>query len=131
MESTNHTTVSELLLLGLTDDLALEPLILSLFLSIYLVTILGNLLIILAVTSDPQLHTPMYFFLSNLSFTYICIFTTTITKMLANIQAQDQSIRYTGFLTQNGFVLVFGDLENCLLALMAYDRYVAFCNSLR
>ncbi|MBZ3876292.1 Olfactory receptor 7G2 [Sciurus carolinensis] len=129
MKSTNHRAVSELLLLGLTDDLALEPLILSLFLSIYLVTILGNLLIILAVTSETHLHTPMYFFLSNLSFTDICISTTTITKIVANIQAQDQSIRYTGFLTQNGFVLVFSALENCLLALRAYDRYVVFCNS--
>ncbi|MBZ3871747.1 Olfactory receptor 7G2 [Sciurus carolinensis] len=99
MESTNHTAVSEFLLLGLMDDPALQSLFFSLFLSMYLVTSLGNLLIILAVSSDPHLHTPMYFFLSNLSFTDICISTTTIPKMLANIHAQDQSISYTGCLT--------------------------------
>ncbi|MBZ3876238.1 Olfactory receptor 7G1 [Sciurus carolinensis] len=131
MESTNHTAVSEFLLLGLTDDPALESFIFSLFLSMYLVTILGNLFIILAVSSDPLLPTTMYFFLSNLSFTDICISTTTIPKMLANIQAQDQSISYIGCLTQNSFVLDFGGLENCLLAVMAYDRYVAICHPLR
>ncbi|MBZ3870772.1 Olfactory receptor 7G1 [Sciurus carolinensis] len=131
MKSTNYTAVSEFLLLGLTDDPALQPFIFSLFLSMYLVTNLGNLLIILAVSSDPHLHTPMYFFLSNLSFTDLCISTTTIPKMLANIQAQDHSITYTGCLTQNGFVLDFGCLENCLLAVMAYDRFVAICHPLR
>ncbi|MBZ3884304.1 Olfactory receptor 7G1 [Sciurus carolinensis] len=130
MKSTNHTAILEFLLLGLTDDPVLQPLIFSLFLFMYLVPILGNLLIILAVSSDPHLHTPMYFFLSNLSFTDICISTTTIPKMLANIPAQDQSINYTGCLTQNGFVLVFGGLENCLLAVMAYDCYVAICHPL-
>ncbi|MBZ3880253.1 Olfactory receptor 7G2 [Sciurus carolinensis] len=131
MKSTNHTAVSKFLLLGLTDYPARQPLIFSLFLFMYLVPILRNLLIILAVSSDPHLHSPMYFFLSNLSFTDICISTTTIPKMLANIQAQDQSISYTGCLTQNDFVLVFGGLENCLLAVMAYDCYVAICHPLR
>ncbi|EFB25544.1 hypothetical protein PANDA_010868, partial [Ailuropoda melanoleuca] len=98
---------------------------------IYLVTILGNLLIILAVSSDSHLHTPMYFFLSNLSFTDICLSTTTIPKMLVNIQAQNQSITYTGCLTQVCFVLAFGGLESFLLAVMAYDRYVAICRPLR
>ncbi|XP_047386324.1 olfactory receptor 7G2-like [Sciurus carolinensis] len=131
MELINQTAVSEFLLLGLTDDPALQPLIFSLFLSMYLVTILGNLLIILAVTSDPQLHTPMYFFLSNLSFTDICISTTTIPKMLVNIQAEDQSISYRSCISQVCFVLIFGGLESCLLAVMAYDCYVAICHPLR
>ncbi|MBZ3890481.1 Olfactory receptor 7G1 [Sciurus carolinensis] len=131
MATRNHTAVSEFLLLGLTEDPALQPLIFSLFLSMYLVTVLGNLLIILAVRSDPHLHTPMYFFLCNLSFTDICFSTTTIPKMLANIQAQDQSITYTGCLSQVCSVLIFGGLENCLLAAMAYDRYVAICHPLR
>ncbi|KAM6167029.1 olfactory receptor 7G2-like [Erethizon dorsatum] len=131
MELTNQTTVSEFFLVGLTDDPELQPLIFSLFLSMYLVTILGNLLIILAVTSDAHLHTPMYFFLSNLSFNDICASTTTIPKMLVNIQTQDQSISYTGCLSQVSFVLIFGGLENCLLAVMAYDRYVAICHPLR
>ncbi|VTJ82436.1 olfactory receptor 7G2-like [Marmota monax] len=130
MATTNHTAVSEFLLLGLTDDPALQPLIFSLFLSMYLVTILGNLLIILAVSNDSHLHTPMYFFLSNLSFNDICLITSTIPKMLVNILRQDQSITYAGCLSQICFVLIFGGLENCLLAVMAYDRYVAICHPL-
>ncbi|XP_032216282.1 olfactory receptor 7G2-like [Mustela erminea] len=131
MEPRNQTVFSEFFLLGLTDDPELQPLLFNLFLSTYLVTILGNLLVILAVISDSHLHSPMYFFLSNLSFTDICLSTTTIPKMLVNIQAQIQSISYTGCLTQVCFVLVFVGLENFLLAAMAYDRYVAICHPLR
>uniref|UniRef100_A0A8C9QAZ6 Olfactory receptor n=1 Tax=Spermophilus dauricus TaxID=99837 RepID=A0A8C9QAZ6_SPEDA len=127
----NETNVSNFLLLGLTEDPALQPLIFSLFLSMYLVTILGNLLIILAVSSDHHLHTPMYFFLSNLSLADICLSTSTIPKMLVNIQAQQHSITYAGCLSQACFVLDFAGLENCLLAAMAYDRYVAICHPLR
>ncbi|XP_033613191.1 olfactory receptor 7G2-like [Fukomys damarensis] len=97
----------------------------------YMVTILGNLLIILAVSSDSHLHTPMYFFLSSLSFTDICISTTTIPKMLVNIQPQDHSITYTGCLIQIPFAMTFIGLESCLLAVMAYDCYVAICQPLR
>ncbi|XP_034853460.1 olfactory receptor 867-like [Mirounga leonina] len=127
----NKTGVSEFLLGEVTEDPELKHLLFILFLSIYLVTILGNLLIILAVSSDSYLHTPMYFFLSNLSFTDICLSTTTIPKMLVTIQAQNQSITYTGCLTQIYVVLAFGGLESFLLAVMAYDRYVAICHSLR
>ena len=114
-----------------TKDLELQPLYFILFLSIYLVTTLGNLLIVMAVISDSHLHTPMYFFLYNLSFTDICLSTTTIPKMLVNIQIQNQSITYTGCLTQLCFILVFVGLENSLLAVMAYDRYVAIRHPLR
>ncbi|XP_041618280.1 olfactory receptor 7G1-like [Vulpes lagopus] len=127
----NNTGVSEFLLMEVTEDPELKPLLFVLFLSIYLVTILGNLLIILAVICDSHLHTPMYFFLSNLSFTDICLSTTTIPKMLVNIQAEDQSITYTGCLTQIYFILVFASLESFLLSVMAYDRYVAICHPLR
>uniref|UniRef100_A0A286XKD6 Olfactory receptor n=1 Tax=Cavia porcellus TaxID=10141 RepID=A0A286XKD6_CAVPO len=130
MELTNQTPVFKFFLVGLTDDPNLQPLIFSLFLSIYLITILGNLLIMLTVSSDSLLHTPMYFFLSNLSFTDICISTTTIPKMLVSIQTQNQRITYTGCVSQISFVLIFGGLENCLLAVMAYDRYVAICHPL-
>ncbi|MBZ3886696.1 Olfactory receptor 7G2 [Sciurus carolinensis] len=130
MTTVNQTAVSEFLLLGLTDDPALQPLIFSIFLSMYLIAILGNLLIILAVSFDSHLHTTMYFFLSNLSLNDICLITSTIPKMLVNILRQDQSITYTGCLSQVCFVLVFGGLENCLLAVMAYDRYVAICHPL-
>ncbi|ELW54134.1 olfactory receptor 7G2 [Tupaia chinensis] len=131
MEPINQTEVSEFFLLKLTDDPTLQLLLFGLFLSIYLVTVLGNLLIILAVSSDSHLHTPMFFFLSNLAFTDIWMSTTTIPKMLVNIQTQNQSITYTGCLTQLYFVLFFAALENFLLTVMAYDRYVAICHPLR
>ncbi|XP_045847432.1 olfactory receptor 7G2-like [Meles meles] len=131
MEPRNQTVFSEFFLLGLTDDPELQPLLFNLFLFTYLVTILGNLLVILAVISDSHLHTPMYFFLSNLSFTDICLSITIIPKMLVNIQAQIQSISYTGCITQACFVFIFVGLENFLLAAMAYDRYVAICHPLR
>ncbi|XP_073075577.1 olfactory receptor 7G2-like [Manis javanica] len=130
MKPTNHTDVSEFLLLGLTEDPELQPILFGLFLSMYMVTILGNLLIVLAVGSDPHLHTPMYFFLSHLSFTDICISTTTIPKMLMNIKIHNQHISYTGCLFQMGLVIGFGGFESCLLAAMAYDRYVAICHPL-
>ncbi|XP_019283421.2 olfactory receptor 7G2-like [Panthera pardus] len=131
MEPRNQTDVSEFLLLGLTEDPELQPILFCLFLLMYLVTILGNLVVILAVISDSHLHTPMYFFLSNLSFTDICLSTTMIPKMLVNIQAQNRCISYTGCITQICFVLVFLGFENFLLAAMAYDRYVAICHPLR
>ncbi|EHB11973.1 Olfactory receptor 7G2 [Heterocephalus glaber] len=114
MKFKNQTAVSGFLLLGLTDDPELQPVILSLFLALYLVTFLGNLVVILAFSSDSHLHTPMYFFLSSLSFTDICISTTTIPKMLVNIQSQDQSIIYTGCISQITFALTFAGLESCL-----------------
>ncbi|XP_021062886.1 olfactory receptor 7G2-like [Mus pahari] len=130
MESKNQTDVSEFFLMGITDDIALKPLIFSMFTSMYLITILGNLLIILTVCSDSHLQTPMYIFLSNLSFNDICLSTTIIPKTLVNIHAQDQSITYTGCLTQICFTLLFCSFESCLLSVMAYDRYVAICHPL-
>ena len=127
----NKTGVSEFLLMEVTEDLELQPLYFILFLFIYLVTILGNLLIIMAVISDSHLHTPMYFFLYNLSFTDICLSTTMIPKMLVNIQTQNQSITYISCLIQLCFILIFVGLENSLLAVMAYDRYAAICHPLR
>ncbi|XP_064135901.1 olfactory receptor 7G2-like [Loxodonta africana] len=130
MKPKNQTSFSGFLLLALTENPELQPLLFALFLFIYLVIVLGNLLIILAVSSDPHLHTPMYFFLANLSFTDICFSTTTIPNMLVNLQTQNQSITYAGCLTQVCFVLVFASLENFLLGVMAYDRYVAICHPL-
>nr|XP_020010513.1 olfactory receptor 7G1-like [Castor canadensis] len=131
MEATNQTSIREFFLVGIPDVPELHSFIFSTFLTIYMVTILGNLLIILAVSSDSQFHTPMYFFISTLSFTDICISTTTIPKILVNIQGHTQSITYIGCLSQVCFVLIFCGLENCLLAVMAYDRYVAICHPLR
>ncbi|XP_047622012.1 olfactory receptor 18-like [Phacochoerus africanus] len=130
MESLNHTRFSEFFLLGLTEDPYQQPLLFGLFLSMYLMTLLGNLLIILAVTSDSHLHTPMYFFLSNLSLADISISTTTVPKMLVNLQTHSKSITYAGCLAQVIFFILLACLESLLLAVMAYDRLVAICHPL-
>ncbi|XP_036894999.1 olfactory receptor 7D4-like [Sturnira hondurensis] len=96
----------------------------------YLITVLGNLFIILAVSSDSHLHTPMYFFLSNLSLVDICITSTTIPKMLVNIQTQSKAVSYAGCITQMYFFILFAGLDVFLLTVMAYDRFVAICHPL-
>ncbi|XP_057345206.1 olfactory receptor 7A10-like [Manis pentadactyla] len=96
----------------------------------YLITVFGNLLIILAVSSDSRMHTPMYFFLCNLSFVDICFTSTTIPKMLLNIQTQSKAITYAGCISQMYFFLLFVGMDDCLLTVMAYDRYMAICHPL-
>ncbi|XP_062034976.1 olfactory receptor 7A10-like [Lepus europaeus] len=96
----------------------------------YLVTMAGNLLIILAILSDTHLHIPMYFFLSNLSLVDVCFTSTTISKMLLNIQMQSKAITYLGWITQMLFFLLFAELDNFLLAMMACDRFMAICHPL-
>ena len=130
MESGNNTLISEFLLLGLSEEQELQPLIFGLFLSMYLITVFGNLLIILAISSDSHLHTPMYFFLSNLSFVDICFTSTTIPKMLWNIQNKSKGITYEGCITQMYFYILFAGLDDILLTVMAYDRFVAICHPL-
>jgi olfactory receptor len=130
MEPKNYTQVSEFILLGFSEHELLQPLFYGLFLSMYLATVLGNLLIILATISDSHLHTPMYFFLSNLSFADICITSTTVPKMLVNIQTHSKVITYEGCMTQIYFFVLFVVLDNFLLAVMAYDRFVAICHPL-
>ncbi|XP_052045663.1 olfactory receptor 7G1-like [Apodemus sylvaticus] len=130
MEPGNQTGTSYFILMRLTHDPTIKLLIFGFFIFTYLVTILGNLLIIIAVSSDSHLQTPMYLFLSKLSFTDICLSTTTVPNMLKNIHTQDQSISYTGCVTQACFVLCFAVLESCVLAAMAYDRYAAICHPL-
>ncbi|XP_004442658.1 PREDICTED: olfactory receptor 7D4-like [Ceratotherium simum simum] len=130
MAAGNHTQVSEFLLLGLSEDPELQPLLFGLLLSTYLVTVLGNLLIILIISSDSHLHTPMYFFLSNLSFVDICFTSTTVPKMLVNIQAESKDISYIGCFTQVYFFMIFAGLDGFLLTVMAYDRFVAICHPL-
>ncbi|MBZ3882644.1 Olfactory receptor 7D4 [Sciurus carolinensis] len=123
MQSENQTDAVEFLLLGLSDDPELQPILFGLLLSMYLVTVLGNLLIFLAIFSNSHLHTPMYFFLSNLSFTDICFTTTTVPRMLVNIQRHSKTISYAGCLTQVYFVLVFAggktfSLQQWLMTIM-------------
>ncbi|KAM8765236.1 olfactory receptor 7E178-like [Rhynchonycteris naso] len=113
--------------MGQSDDLELQALLRGLFLSMYLIAVLGNLQIILAVSSDSHLHTPMYFFLSNLSLTKIGF--TTIVNIIVNIQTHSRVISYGGCLTQMSIFMLFGCMDDLLTA-MAYDWIVAICNPL-
>ncbi|XP_037680233.1 olfactory receptor 7A10-like [Choloepus didactylus] len=130
MERENNTQVSEFLLLGFSETQEFQPFLFGLFLSMYLATVFGNLLIILATIADSHLHTPMYFFLSNLSFADMCFISTTIPKMLVNIQTQNKVISYAGCISQMFFFMLFAALEDFLLTVMAYDRFVAICHPL-
>ncbi|XP_076975535.1 olfactory receptor 7A10-like [Tamandua tetradactyla] len=130
MELGNDTRVSEFLLWGFSVEPELQAFLFGLFLSMYLVTVSGNLLIILATITDSHLHTPMYFFLSNLSFIDICLSSTTVPKMLVSIHTQRRFITYAGCLMQMYFFLLCGGLDDFLLAVMAYDRFVAICHPL-
>ncbi|XP_077918085.1 olfactory receptor-like protein OLF4 [Halichoerus grypus] len=130
MDPGNDTGISDFLLLGLSEEPELQSLIFGLFLSMYLITVFGNMLIILAISSDSHLHTPMYFFLANLSFVDICFTSTTIPKMLWNIQTQSKMITYEGCLSQMYFFILFAGLDIFLLTVMAYDRFVAICHPL-
>ena len=123
----NHSIVSEFLLLQLLIEPEHQNLFYALFLAMYVTTVLGNLLILVLICLDPHLHTPMYLFLSNLSFSDLCFSSVTMPKLLQDMQSQDPSIPYAGCLTQMYFFLFFGDLESFLLVAMAYDRYVAIC----
>ncbi|KAF4012231.1 hypothetical protein G4228_003466 [Cervus hanglu yarkandensis] len=127
MTGRNQNVVSEFLLLGLPIESEHRNLFYTLFLAMYVTTILGNLLIIILIYLDPHLHTPMYLFLSNLSFSDLCFSSVTMPKLLQDMQSQDLSISYAGCLTQMYFFLFFADLEDFLLVAMAYDRYVAIC----
>ena len=123
----NHSIVSEFLLLQLLIEPEHQNLFYALFLAMYITTVLGNLLILVLICLDPHLHTPMYLFLSNLSFSDLCFSSVTMPKLLQDMQSQDPSIPYAGCLTQMYFFLFFADLESFLLVAMAYDRYVAIC----
>ncbi|XP_015361378.1 olfactory receptor 1E5-like [Marmota marmota marmota] len=123
----NQTLISEFLLLGLPIQPEHQNLFYALFLAMYLTTVLGNLIIITLIHLDSHLHTPMYLFLSNLSFSDLCFSSVTMPKLLQNMQSEVPSIPYAGCLTQIYFFLFFGDLGNFILVAMAYDRYVAIC----
>uniref|UniRef100_G3TZW3 G-protein coupled receptors family 1 profile domain-containing protein n=2 Tax=Loxodonta africana TaxID=9785 RepID=G3TZW3_LOXAF len=102
----------------------------SFFLSMYLATVLGNLFIILAIGANSHLHTPTYFFLSNLSFVDICFSSAIVLKMLANHILQSQTISFPGCLMKMYFLIMFADMDNFLLAVMASDHFVAVCHPL-
>ncbi|XP_074049136.1 olfactory receptor 7D4-like [Macrotis lagotis] len=126
----NQTEFTDFILLLFSENPDQEGMLFGLFLSIYLITMVGNLLIMLAIGSDSHLHTPMYFFLSNLSFVDTCVVTTTVPKLLASFRTQNKAIPYADCLTQMFFFIFFASIDNFLLASMAYDRFVAICHPL-
>ncbi|XP_006133632.2 olfactory receptor 8U9-like [Pelodiscus sinensis] len=130
MEGGNHSMVTEFILSGLTDRPELQLPLFFFFLLIYAVTMAGNGGMVFLITIDPRLHTPMYFFLRNLSFCDFCYSFVIAPKMLQNFLDERKSISYTACAVQMCFDITFQDTECLLLAVMAYDRYVAICNPL-
>ncbi|XP_067173519.1 olfactory receptor 12D1-like, partial [Apteryx mantelli] len=127
----NQTEVRKFILLGLSNVQGLQKFLFMLFLLLYLSNLLGNMSIMIVVVREPRLHTPMYFFLCNLSCLDIFFSTVTVPKMLAGFLSGYQGISYTGCLSQLHFFHFMGSNEALLLAVMAYDRFVAICNPLR
>ncbi|XP_051829720.1 olfactory receptor 2D2-like [Antechinus flavipes] len=128
MSQTNHTWVAEFLLLGLSDDPQTQVLLFVLFLGIYLVTVLGSLLLIYLVLSDSQLHTPMYFFLCNLSVADLCFSTNIVPQAMVHMLTRRKVISFMGCAAQLFLFLIFGATQCALLAVMSYDRYLAICD---
>ncbi|XP_023967292.2 olfactory receptor 10A7 [Chrysemys picta bellii] len=131
MAGRNHTVVTQFILLGLSDLPKIQALFFLVFLATYVITLTRNLLIFTLTLADAALHTPMYFFLMNLSFLEICYTSVTLPKMLANLLSEDKTISFTGCAVQMYFFLFLGGTECFLLGAMAYDRYVAICYPLR
>ncbi|XP_004683149.1 PREDICTED: olfactory receptor 10A2 [Condylura cristata] len=131
MAGGNWTHVSEFILMSFSSlPTEIQSLLFLTFLIIYLITLTGNSLIILVTLADPMLHSPMYFFLRNLSCLEIGFNLVIVPKMLGTLLARDMTISFLGCVTQMYFFFFFGVAECFLLATMAYDRYVAICNPL-
>ncbi|XP_039113524.1 olfactory receptor 2W1-like [Hyaena hyaena] len=130
MNTNNGSSMRDFILLGFSDRPQLEHIISGIVFIFYIVTLVGNTMIILVYNLDSQLHTPMYFFLSNLSFLDLCYATSIVPQMLVNLWGPTKSITYAGCVLQFFFALVLGATECLLLAVMAYDRYAAVCQPL-
>ncbi|KAM7150507.1 olfactory receptor 10K1-like [Macrochelys suwanniensis] len=130
-ERRNETLIVEFILLGFGNAPELLPLLFLLFLVIYIVTMVGNILIIMLVVFDQHLHTPMYFFLGNLACLEICYTSTILPRLLASLLTGDGTISVKCCLVQTYFFAIIASTENLLLAAMSYDRYLAICNPLR
>ncbi|XP_046928102.1 olfactory receptor 5G3-like [Lynx rufus] len=130
MENKNQTEVTEFLFLGLTDILQEQIVLFVMLFIVYLVTLGGNIGMIILIWTDLRFHTPMYFFLSHLSFVDICSSSSIAPKMLCDIFAEKKGISFMGCATQMWFSGFFVATECFLLASMAYDRYMAICKPL-
>ncbi|XP_057363077.1 olfactory receptor 10AG1-like [Manis pentadactyla] len=129
-ENPNITATVEFILLGFSDVPNLQWILFGIFLVIYLTILMCNGIIILITRIDPALQIPMYFFLSTFSFLEICYVSVTVPRMLVDLLTQKGNISFFACATQMCFVLMFGGSECLLLAVMAYDRYVAICSPL-
>ncbi|XP_004411349.1 PREDICTED: olfactory receptor 2W1 [Odobenus rosmarus divergens] len=130
MDQSNYTSLPGFVLLGFSDHPKLEMVLSGVVTVFYLVTWMGNTAIILASLLDPHLHTPMYFFLRNLSFLDLCFTTSIIPQMLVNVWGPNKTISYVGCATQLYVYMWFGSTECLLLAVMSYDRSIAICKPL-
>ncbi|XP_053784536.1 olfactory receptor 8A1 [Desmodus rotundus] len=130
MAAENHSTLVDFILGGLTKRPELQLPLFLLFLGIYMVTMIGNLGMMTLIGLNAQLHTPMYFFLSNLSLVDLCYSSVITPKMLVNFLSEKNVISYAGCMAQLYFFLVFVIAEGYMLTVMAYDRYVAICRPL-
>ncbi|XP_077003505.1 olfactory receptor 5M5-like [Tamandua tetradactyla] len=126
----NYTPVTEFILLGLTDQADLQPLLFVVFLLIYLITVIGNMTMILLIRNDSKLDTPMYFFLSHLSFVDVCYSTTVTPQMLVNFLSKRKTISFIGCFIQFHFFIALVITDYYMLTVMAYDRYLAICKPL-
>ncbi|NXJ86360.1 O1052 protein, partial [Trogon melanurus] len=130
MAEQNRTSVAEFVLEGLSDQAEVQAVLFVLLLLAYAVTLLGNAGIIAVIRGDPRLHTSMYFFLSSLSVVDICFSSVIAPRTLVNFLSERRTVSFVGCMGQAFFYIVFVTTECFLLAVMAYDRYVAICNPL-
>uniref|UniRef100_A0A8D0XAF7 Olfactory receptor n=1 Tax=Sus scrofa TaxID=9823 RepID=A0A8D0XAF7_PIG len=130
MEAENCTRFTEFTFLGLSSRQDVQQGLFVLFLLVYGITVVANLGMILLIQMDPRLHTPMYYFLSNLSFCDVCYSSSVSPKMLADFLSEQKRIPYNLCAVQMYLFGTFADVECLMLAVMAYDRYVAICNPL-
>ena len=126
----NCTVFTDFILLGLSGRRDVQQGLFVLFLLVYGITVIANLGMILLISMDPRLHTPMYYFLSSLSFSDICYSSSVSPKMLADFLSEQKKISYNLCALQMFFFVAFADIECVMLSVMAYDRYVAICNPL-
>ncbi|XP_004687550.1 PREDICTED: olfactory receptor 4F3/4F16/4F29-like [Condylura cristata] len=130
MDGANQSSVSEFVLLGLTNSWEIQLLLFLFSLMLYVASMMGNSLIVLTVISDPHLHSPMYFLLANLSFIDMGVSCVSCPKMLYDLFRKHKVISFGGCITQIFFIHVIGGVEMVLLIAMAFDRYVAICKPL-
>ncbi|XP_074087856.1 olfactory receptor 5AL1-like [Macrotis lagotis] len=130
MATGNHSVLNEFILLGLTDRTDLQVLLFGIFLVVYMISVMGNLGLIVLIQISPQLHTPMYFFLSHLAFVDFCYTSSITPNMLVNFMQEVKRITFFACAIQVACFITFVVCEIFLLSVMAYDRYVAICNPL-